>query len=87
MTLPSVALPPVFNLIISKMGLMPKGKYGKITFELIFCGMGLWFGLISSISLFSQIKKVNKSVLEEKFHNCLMSNGKVMEYAEYNKGL
>ena len=71
MTLPSVALPPVFNLIIYKMGLMPKGIYGKTTFELIFCAMGLWIGLIGSISLFSQIKKVNKSMIEENFHNCL----------------
>ena len=70
MTLPSVALPPVFNLIIRKIGLMPKGKYGKISFELMFCAMGLWLGLIGSISLFSQVKRVNKSMIEEKFNSC-----------------
>lgn len=63
MTLPSVILPPIFNLMIRKIGLMPKGKYGKIFFELLFCGLGLWFGLIGSVSLFSQIKKVHKSKL------------------------
>ena len=60
MTLPSVILPPIFNLMIRKIGLMPKGKYGKIFFELSFCALGLWFGLIGSVSLFSQTKKVHK---------------------------
>ena len=32
MTLPAVAIPPIFNLIMSRIGLMPKGKYGQIFF-------------------------------------------------------
>ena len=87
MTLPSVILPPIFNIMMNKIGLMPKARVGKIFFELLFCAMGLWFGLIGSISLFTQNKKVSKSLVEEKFQNCTLSDGKMIEYVEYNKGL
>ena len=33
---------------------MPSGKAGKVVFELAFCGVSLWLGLVGSISLFEQ---------------------------------
>lgn len=84
-TLPIFFIPPVFNMLMSKVRLMPKAGLAKVLVETIGITIGLTIAMPLNCALFAQQSRIMVKDLEPEIQERIKD--KNLTYLTFNKGL
>ncbi|CAH0518467.1 unnamed protein product [Peronospora belbahrii] len=85
--MPILLLPPYLFGVMQKNIVMPKGKYSKLTAELVVLTLCLWGAMPSAVALFPQTGTISASSIEEEFQSRVDRHGQPIRHFMYNKGI